>query len=339
METHVFDSCIRGHHVSKDFWTPVIYEELVCAQESGNPHDPYAVEIKKGSVVVGHVPRNISAVCSLFLRAGTITATVTNSRQYSNDLPQGGLEVPCVLKFCGEARTIDKVRRLLPANKEQDSDKPPPLKKVKLLSEVVVKDGITPNNPPAAESSCTKALSLWLALDHPKLTLTEEDKRILFEGDELTDKHINFAQALIKKQFKNIYGLALTFLFSASRGATFSADHPAVQIVHTRGNHWIVATSDGSSSKIFVYDTLYSDVTLDTKQLITKMFGISQIEVVCDIQEQKGGKDCGVFAIAISTALAYHYGAHLPLNLTFNQTKMREHLMQCFVNKHMTVFA
>ena len=81
MEMHVFNSCIRGHHVSKDFWTPVINEELVCAQESGNSHDPYAVAIKKGSLVVGHVPRKISAVCSLFLHAGTITATVTDSRQ------------------------------------------------------------------------------------------------------------------------------------------------------------------------------------------------------------------------------------------------------------------
>ena len=39
----MFDSCIRGHHISKDFWIPVINEELVCAQEGGNPHDPYAV--------------------------------------------------------------------------------------------------------------------------------------------------------------------------------------------------------------------------------------------------------------------------------------------------------
>ena len=96
----------------------------------------------------------------------------------------------------------------MPAKKEQDSDKPLPLKKVKLLSEVVVNDRITPNNALAAESSC-KALSLWLALDLPKLTLTEEDKRIIFEGDKLTDKDVNFAQALIKKQC----GLALTFLF------------------------------------------------------------------------------------------------------------------------------
>ena len=70
METHVFDSCIRGHHVSKDFWMPVINEELVCVQESENPHDPYTVAIKKRSLVVGHVARKSSAVCSLFLHAG-----------------------------------------------------------------------------------------------------------------------------------------------------------------------------------------------------------------------------------------------------------------------------
>ena len=40
MEMHVFNSYT---HVSKDFWMPLINEELVCAQESGNPHDPYAV--------------------------------------------------------------------------------------------------------------------------------------------------------------------------------------------------------------------------------------------------------------------------------------------------------
>ena len=29
---HVVKSCIRGHHLSKDFWTLVINEVLVCIQ-------------------------------------------------------------------------------------------------------------------------------------------------------------------------------------------------------------------------------------------------------------------------------------------------------------------
>ena len=31
---YVVESCIRGHHESKDFWTPLINEVLVCAQEN-----------------------------------------------------------------------------------------------------------------------------------------------------------------------------------------------------------------------------------------------------------------------------------------------------------------
>ena len=152
----------------------------------------YAVAVKKGSVVVGHVPRNISAVCSLFLRTGTIIATLRNSCQYSSSLLQGGLEVSCMLRFCREVKNIDKVRRLLPANREQDNDKPPPFKKVKLskIESVIVNDGISLNTS-AVESN----IEAWIALDDVKLTLTEEDKRRIVEGNELTDKHINFAQA------------------------------------------------------------------------------------------------------------------------------------------------
>jgi len=62
-----------------------------------NPSDPYAVAMTHGGVIVGYVPRNIS-VCSAFLRRGGImTCVVAGVRQYSSDLLQGGLEVPCKL--------------------------------------------------------------------------------------------------------------------------------------------------------------------------------------------------------------------------------------------------
>ena len=75
----MFASYIRGQHVLKDFWMPVINKELVCAQESGNSHDPYGVAIKKGSMVVGYLPRKNFSHFLLFYRAGTITATVSKS--------------------------------------------------------------------------------------------------------------------------------------------------------------------------------------------------------------------------------------------------------------------
>ena len=64
--TYMIKSCICGHHVSKDFCTPIINEVLVCTQENETPHDPYAVAAKKGNLVVGQVPRKTSVVAYCF---------------------------------------------------------------------------------------------------------------------------------------------------------------------------------------------------------------------------------------------------------------------------------
>ena len=46
---------------------------------------------------------------------GTIVCKVTGSMRYSRDLPHGGLEVLCTLKFQGSTKDIDKVKKLLEA--------------------------------------------------------------------------------------------------------------------------------------------------------------------------------------------------------------------------------
>ena len=71
--------------------------------------DPYAIGVMKGREVVGHVPRKISRMCAVFLsNGGTITCIVSGSRRYSRDLPQGGMEIPCILGFFGEAKWLKK---------------------------------------------------------------------------------------------------------------------------------------------------------------------------------------------------------------------------------------
>ena len=65
--------------------------------------DSFADAVKKNSDTVGHVPRRISSVCSMFLRrGGSIHCRVTAYRRYSADLTQGGLEIPCLLTFTGK---------------------------------------------------------------------------------------------------------------------------------------------------------------------------------------------------------------------------------------------
>ena len=67
--------------------------------------------------LVGHVPRRISSSCSVFIRRGcrsSIKCLITGSRCHSSDLPQGGLEIPCILIFttkCAELR--DKTKKVL----------------------------------------------------------------------------------------------------------------------------------------------------------------------------------------------------------------------------------
>ena len=107
------ESCVRGYHIYQEHWSPVIGERLIvnCEQEEGNAQDRYAVAIKIGRDTVGHVPRCISTLCSLFIRrGGTIFCVVTGRRRYSRDLPQGGMEIPCKYRFVGGGKEIKKVR-------------------------------------------------------------------------------------------------------------------------------------------------------------------------------------------------------------------------------------
>ena len=53
-------------------------EELECDREQENLCGRYAVAVKRSGVVIGHLPRKISRVCSLFLRReGVISYTGT----------------------------------------------------------------------------------------------------------------------------------------------------------------------------------------------------------------------------------------------------------------------
>ena len=89
--TYEMEAMIRGYHV----------------------YATVAVAVKKADLTVGHIPMKISALCSLFLqRGGTIACSVTDSKRYSSDLSQGGLEIPCILKFEGENLLVGKAQKL-----------------------------------------------------------------------------------------------------------------------------------------------------------------------------------------------------------------------------------
>ena len=66
-------SCIRGYHIYKAVWAPYIGETMPCSRELTNGHDPFAVKVSQlhgEERIVGHLPKKISSICSIFLRRG-----------------------------------------------------------------------------------------------------------------------------------------------------------------------------------------------------------------------------------------------------------------------------
>ena len=65
--------CIRGYYEYKEVWEVKVVESLGCEREPENASFPYVVAVKKEGNIMGHLPRKVSRVCSLFLRwRGTI---------------------------------------------------------------------------------------------------------------------------------------------------------------------------------------------------------------------------------------------------------------------------
>ena len=62
-----FDSYITGYHAYKDRWNqPWIGEVLPLERDPTNPHDKFAVAVKKRGETVGHLPFNVAPVVSAF---------------------------------------------------------------------------------------------------------------------------------------------------------------------------------------------------------------------------------------------------------------------------------
>ena len=112
MEDYTLEGEIRGHHVYKATWTPVIGQILDVQAESANRHDRYAVFTLHNGSVVGHLSREYSKLAWYFLQHnGQIKCQVTGARRISQDAGKG-LVVPCVYMFTGKPAITKKLIKL-----------------------------------------------------------------------------------------------------------------------------------------------------------------------------------------------------------------------------------
>lgn len=164
-------------------------------------------------------------------------------------------------------------------------------------------------------------------------TINEEDKNIISSGEKLTDKHINFAQEVLKMQFPGLDGLKNTLLLT-KHAQVLNSPTNYLQIVHVRTNHWIAVSTLGClHNRVRIYDSLYTDVDEQTTYLLKSVFGSNVSYEVNSCPRQEGCNDCGLFAIANCVSLVNWSQPE-----RFDQKRMRPHLVKCFEQCSFTKF-
>ena len=103
-----------------------------------------------------------------------------------------------------------------------------------------------------------------------------------------------------------------------------------VQVLHSGGSHWLAVSTIGClPSTVKVYDSLYSELPIQTKEQICPL--LASPEPVIDliyvaVQKQQNGCDCGLFALTYAIALC---SGQNPKCLLFKQSVMSVHLLKC----------
>ena len=85
-----FQTAIRGHHIYKDVWVPLIGQELICKADNRGEaieYDKNAIGVFKTGdpeTLVGHLPIELSCLLKYFLQASpenNLIAVVTGKRK------------------------------------------------------------------------------------------------------------------------------------------------------------------------------------------------------------------------------------------------------------------
>ena len=214
MSSFSVESMVRVYHVYKDIWDAVVGEEFPCKREDGNRVDPFAVAVVRGDTVIDHVPRKISSICSLYLRRdGSIVCRVTGSRPFSVALAQGGLEIPCVLTFQGDAKHTAKAKKLVESALATMTTTLSARKKRKQSDVPTDVPADLPSTSDRKEST-PELTKEWVQL--AGIVLTSNDKQHILDGEKPKDRHINMPQGLLKQPFSEVTGLKSTLLQAKS---------------------------------------------------------------------------------------------------------------------------
>ena len=173
-------------------------------------------------------------MCLLFLcQGGNIVCIVTGHRRYSQDLPQGGLEIPCTLSFSGESTYIEKAKHCLRGVSAEISVHVNTSDNTKENSKVVNATPISKEKTEVVNIAETDELmpqSMPIWLQREKITLHFTHKEIILQGSMLNDVIINAAQVILKEQFPDLLGFQSTLLLKKEQ-PRYQSEKVYIQII------------------------------------------------------------------------------------------------------------
>ena len=163
----------------------------------------------------------------------------------------------------------------------------------------------------------------------------------------VNDSILSAAQHLLRDQCKGVFGWSspqCTKRSVAEKFAPIPAKSLFVQILHVGGCHWITSTNvdaqggnlSYSPNTVRVYDSMMNlEVSLATQLDICQFLKPEADRIIFDVmnvEQQQNTHDCGIYAIAFATELAY---GHDPVLHKFEAGEMRSHLLHCLEKKKM----
>ena len=146
-------------------------------------------------------------------------------------------------------------------------------------------------------------------------------------------------QKLLSHQIPTIGGLQSSCISQDNHFTRITS--PGIQIHHTGCYHWVTTTSIESSHmcRVRLFDSLSGSIPSSLKTQIAQLYGASIDSKVClevsPAQQQVGGADCGVFAIAFATDLSF---GNDPAKISYAQSQMRDHLLLCLEQQQIEPF-
>lgn len=279
------------------------------------------------SFSLGSNGANVSQSCSISDYAFTLSSECFELLQTENPVdsaPQGILmnDAAKTQLMCAKVITLSN-ESLLYIEKN--------LLQITSNSDLVSVSKLKPDNRDAVTTG-NKSNIIWKK--YGCFALTNLHKAHLCSDHLLDDIHMGAAQGLIKKQFPHLGGLQNTVMQNSEMLKSLNGSSDNLQIVHVelgQTDHWVLMSTVGCpEGEVDLYDSLQHKPSLDTQTVIARYLRSSSSSIrikLINVAMQKGSTDCGLYAIAMMTSIAFKQD---PECIVYDHNGLRLHLKECF---------